>query len=221
MSLNKPYRTIAELPATLPVFPLEGVILLPMSRLPLNIFEPRYIAMADDALRGHRLIGIIQPSVTEAPTQQIPKLESVGCVGRITQFGETGDGRYGLTLTGVARFQIVQELESITPYRQCGVSYEVFANDLSPGTAASPGRAQLLETLKMFEESRGLQIDWSSIEEAPDLMLVDALSMNMQFNPKEKQALLEATSADMRAEILAAFAELELAEKSGVPTRLQ
>src|SRR5690348_4726008 len=130
MPMNAVYRGPGDLPATIPVFPLPGALLLPRGQMPLNIFEPRYLAMIDDALReGYRLIGMIQPDVAHPGPEARPNLYKVGCVGRLTQFAETGDGRYLIQLTGIARFRVEQEIAVATPYRQCRVSYTQYADD--------------------------------------------------------------------------------------------
>lgn len=222
MSLNKPYREISELPETIPPFPLGSVVLLPGNHLPLNIFEPRYLQMTDDSLRSNRLIGIIQPTQAQTSDAMSSELELVGCVGRITQFAESGDGRYAITLTGVARFRILHEMNTTTAYRNWRVTYDNYIDDLRQEPLISgTGREELLRMLRMFEQSRGLTIDKSTIEGATDANLINALSMQMQFKPKEKQALLEAIDVRARADILIAIAELEMAESSGAPIRLQ
>jgi Lon protease-like protein len=132
MPINADYRGPGELPQVIPVFPLPGALLLPRGQMPLNIFEQRYLAMIDDALRdGHRLIGMIQPDQARSDDDATPKLFSVGCVGRITQFAEAGDGRYILELTGVSRFKLVEEQKVLTPYRQCKVDYFPFIDDFT------------------------------------------------------------------------------------------
>ena len=132
MPMNAVYRGPADLPATIPVFPLPGALLLPRGQIPLNIFEPRYLEMVDDSLRdGRRLIGMIQPDPAHPDAEGRPSLYKIGCVGRITQLAETGDGRYHIQLTGVARFRLVEELEVATAYRQCRVSYLPFVQDFT------------------------------------------------------------------------------------------
>ena len=222
MSLNRPYTDSSQLPDTLPMFPLKGVLLLPRADLPLSIFEPRYLAMTDAAIRSDRLVGMIQPSVRSSSEAESPDLESIGCVGRITQFGETGDGRYVLTLTGIARFRVLQEVPTTTLYRQCRVSFGEFSSDLVSN--APPLRAKrdiLHKALETFERTRGLAIDWTSISETPDDVLVTTLAMKIPFGSREKQALLEAPDTMARAAILIAIAEMELATTSGVSNRLQ
>jgi len=129
MPMNADYHGPGDLPDVLPVFPLPGALLLPRGQMPLNIFEPRYIALVDDALAGRRLIGMIQPDGSGAGSDQKPSLYSVGSVGRITQLAETGDGRYLLELTGICRYRLIEELAVRTLYRQCRVTYDPFLDD--------------------------------------------------------------------------------------------
>jgi Lon protease-like protein len=207
------------LPDVIPIFPLTGVLLLPRARLPLNIFEPRYLAMIDDSLRdGHRLIGMIQPDPTHpGPDANKPNLFHVGCVGRITQFAESGDGRYLIQLTGVARFRIEEELPVATPYRQCRVSYQPFADDFVARKGEDEvDRKALLRALNDFLKANNLKADWKGIENAPNEALVNALAMMSPYDTAEKQAMLEAPDLKTRAEILIAVTEIELA-KSRTP----
>jgi len=213
MSMNAVYRGPGDCPTTIPLFPLPGALLLPRGQMPLNIFEPRYLAMIDDALRSHRLIGIIQPDdEADDATRLTPSLYRVGCLGRITQLAETGDGRYLLTLTGVARFELVEELRALTPYRQATVSYARFLTDFEARAGeAGVDRVGLLRALKDFAAANELKIDWKGVNEAPNEALVNALSMMAPFGAKEKQALLEASDLKTRAEMLVAITEMELA----------
>ena len=209
MAINSEYRGPGDLPETIPVFPLPGALLLPRGQMPLNIFEPRYLEMVDDALRdGHRMIGIIQPDAAHSQSEEHPKLFRVGCVGRITQFGETGDGRYILELTGIARFQIVEELTVLTPYRQCKVDFFAFVDDFA-----------VLEPLTKSRKANSLKVDGDGIRAAPNEALVNALAMMSPYGPAEKQALLEAPDLKTRAEILIAVTQMDLAKKqtSGDP----
>jgi Lon protease-like protein len=221
MTINNPYRTPDELPVAFPVFPLAKALLLPRGQLPLNIFEPRYLAMVDDAMKGPRIIGMIQPD-PEASAQNETQLCAVGCAGRITQLAETGDGRYMLTLTGVARFKVVEEIAATTPYRQCQADFTPFLVDFSPRAGEEEvDRDGVLRTLREFAETNNLQIDWSSVHEAPNEALVNALSMMSPFGAKEKQALLEATDLKVRADVLVAITEVELARGKSATTTLQ
>jgi len=216
MPMNAQYRGPIDLPEVIPVFPLPGALLLPRGQMPLNIFEPRYLAMVDDALRdGHRLIGMIQPDPTQPADADRPKLFRVGCVGRITQLAESGDGRYLIELTGVARFQVLEELAVATLYRQCRVTYAPFADDFVPRKGEQEvDRGALLAALSDFLKANNLKADWEGIEKAPNEALVNALSMMSPYGTAEKQALLEAPDLKTRAEILVAITEIELAKKN-------
>jgi Lon protease-like protein len=211
-----------EMPGVLPMFPLSGALLLPRGQLPLNIFEPRYLAMIDDALRSHRMIGMIQPD-PEAPQERAtPPLLKIGCAGRITQFAESGDGRYIITLTGVSRFALVEEVVAMTPYRQSRIDCLPFAADFLPRAGEEQvDRDGVLKALRDFAEENNLQIDWDSINQAPNEALVNALSMMSPFGPREKQALLEAEDLKGRAEVLVAITEIELARGKNAPQTLQ
>lgn len=214
MPTNAVYRGAADLPGTIPVFPLPGALLLPRGQMPLNIFEPRYLEMIDDSLRdGHRLIGIIQPDKTQTGTEDKPSLFKVGCVGRITQLAETGDGRYLIQLTGIARFRIEAELEVATAYRQCRVTFAPFVDDfVARKGEEAVDRKALLDALSAFLKANDLKADWEGIEKAPNEALVNALAMMSPYGPAEKQALLEAPDLKTRAEILVAVTEIELAK---------
>ncbi|WP_448040322.1 LON peptidase substrate-binding domain-containing protein [Bradyrhizobium liaoningense] len=222
MPINIEYRGPADLPEIIPVFPLPGALLLPRGQMPLNIFEPRYLAMVDDSFRdGHRLIGMIQPDVAHSPkNSDKPALFRVGCVGRITQLAESGDGRYILELTGVARFKIVEELEVLTAYRQCKVDFFAFVDDFTARMGEEEvDREALLAVLADFLKANNLKVDWEGVESAPNEALVNALAMMSPYGAAEKQAMLEAPDLKTRAEILIAVTEMDLAKKrtSGDP----
>ncbi|MGJ4927807.1 LON peptidase substrate-binding domain-containing protein [Bradyrhizobium sp. HKCCYLS2038] len=221
MPINAEYRGPAELPEIIPVFPLAGALLLPRGQMPLNIFEPRYLAMVDDAFRdGHRLIGMIQPDVTHSSSEERPVLFKVGCVGRITQLAESGDGRYILELTGVSRFKVVEEMTVLTAYRQCRVDYFPYVDDFTARKGEEAvDRDALLAVLTDFLKANNLKVDWAGIEAAPNEALVNALAMMSPYGPAEKQAMLEAPDLKTRAEILVAVTEMDLAKKrtSGDP----
>jgi uncharacterized protein len=222
MSINKSYRGPADLPNIIPVFPLSGALLLPRGELPLNIFEPRYLAMIDDTLAAHRVIGLIQPENDAATEDATPALQSVGCAGRLTQFGETGDGRYLITLTGVARFRLIEEVATEMLYRQCHVDFSPFLGDFTPSEGEEAvDRESVLRTLREFAEVNDVPVDWDSVREAPNEALVNALSMMSPYGPREKQALLEAPSLKIRAEVLVAITEYELARANRAASRLQ
>lgn len=216
MPMNAQYRGPIDLPQTIPVFPLAGALLLPRGQMPLNIFEPRYLAMIDDALRdGHRLIGMIQPDPAQSGPVATPSLYKVGCVGRITHMAESGDGRYLIELTGVARFRVEEELIANTAYRQCRVTYAPFADDFVARKGEDAvDRKALLDTLRDFLKDNDLKTDWKGIERAPNEALVNALSMMSPYGAAEKQALLEAPDLKTRAELLVAITEIDLAKKN-------
>ena len=216
MPMNAVYRGPADLAKVIPVFPLAGALLLPRGQMPLNIFEPRYLAMIDDSLRdGHRLIGMIQPDVAHAGRKDHPRLYKVGCVGRITQLAETGDARYLIQLTGIARFRVERELKVATAYRQCEVSYAPFLDDfVARKGEEAVDRKSLLTALSAFLKANKPEADWDGIENAPNEALVNALSMMSPYGPAEKQALLEAPDLKTRAELLVAITEIELAKKN-------
>jgi Lon protease-like protein len=211
MGSNVAYRTPDDLPEVIPVFPLSGALLLPRGRLPLNIFEPRYLAMVDDALKGARLIGMIQPDETRTASRSRPALYSMGCVGRITQFAETGDGRYLLSLTGIARFRVEEEMSVVTPYRQCRVTYPFAGDFVADAGAEEVDRELVLETLAEFLDANDLKADWEDISKAPTELLVNALCMISPFGAAEKQAMLEAPDLPARADVLVAVTRFALA----------
>ncbi|MDF3062683.1 MAG: peptidase lon domain protein [Microvirga sp.] len=210
--MNVSYSGPQDLPDVIPVFPLAGALLLPRGQMPLNIFEPRYLAMVDEALRTNRLVGMIQPELEGGGTPLVPKLYPVGCAGRLTQLAETGDGRYLITLTGIARFRVEAEVATTTAYRLCRVSFAPFATDfVARAGEDAVDRAAVLKALGDFVRASDLKIDWQAIKQAPNEALVNALSMMSPFGPKEKQALLEAPDLKSRAEVLVAITEIELA----------
>jgi len=196
-----------ELPDTIAVFPLAGALLLPRSRLPLHIFEPRYLQMVADALKTDgRLIGMIQPNLV--PGREGPGLHSIGCAGRITQFSETEDGRYMITLSGVSRFRILREVEGFCPYRRCDVKWDGFERDLGGEEQDTNfSRKPLMELLGRYFETRGLSADWNTLKEAEDELLINSLSMMLDFDAEDKQALLEAPSLQTRRETLVTLIE--------------
>jgi Lon protease-like protein len=225
MPMNVSFKSPDELPNVIPVFPLPGALLLPRGQMPLNIFEPRYLAMVDDALRTPlRLIGMIQPDPAHPGRDpQKPQLFRVGCLGRMTQFAESGDGRYLIQLTGVARFAIEEELAVDTPYRQCRVTYLPYSGDfIARKGEGEVDRKALLRALTDFLKANNLKADWEGIESAPNEALVNALAMMSPYGAAEKQALLEAPDLKTRAEILVAVTEIELAKsKTSGETPLQ
>ena len=204
----------ADLPAAIPVFPLPGALLLPRARLPLHIFEPRYLAMLDDVLKtSDRMIGMVQPDPNpNAPTpDEGPALQKIGCAGRLTQFSETEDGRYFITLAGVSRFRITQEIEGFTPYRRAAVSWDGFERDLGQAeTDPQFQRAPFLDLLSRYLTAKSLDTDWKSLEDTEDEMLINSLSMLLNFEAEDKQALLEAPSLTTRRETLVTLIEYAL-----------
>lgn len=216
MSVTERYRKPSDLPRHLPVFPLQGCIILPRSTLPLNIFEPRYLQMIDDVLAGTRLVGIIQPQGKtedeESPTDRHFPLRQTGCVGRITSFSETEDARLLITLAGITRFDIVTEVSTDKPYRICEVSYDNYTNDFIHGYGQDAvDWDKLLRVLKSYLAARQMSADWESIERSPAELLVNTLSVISPYGPEEKQALLEAQSLKERSEVLMTLAQMEMA----------
>jgi Lon protease-like protein len=199
-----------DLPNVLPVFPLPGALLLPRARLPLNLFEPRYLQMFDDALKTDaRLIGMVQPN--EVAGRDGNGLHMIGCAGRITQFSETEDGRYMMTLGGVSRFRVIKEVEGFSPYRKCEVNWDGFDRDLGDVEQDVVfDRKPFLNQLNKYFEAKGLSADWETLEEAEDELLINSLSMMMDFEPEDKQALLEAPSLSTRRETLVTLIEYSL-----------
>lgn len=202
--------TPADLPDTIPVFPLPGALLLPRARLPLHIFEPRYLAMFEDCLKTpQRLIGMIQPN--ELPGRPHHGLHRIGCAGRVTQFSETEDGRYMVTLTGISRYRVLDEVQGFTPYRRVSVDWTGFEGDLAP-SEKDPGfqRERFIKLLGRYFEDQGLSTDWDTLQDAEDELLLNSLSMLLNFSPDEKQALLEAPSLTTRRETLVTLLEYAL-----------
>jgi Lon protease-like protein len=203
------YRKAVDLPLAIPVFPLDGALLLPGGQLPLNIFEPRYLNMIDDVMAGDRLLGMVQ---TRGGERDLPALAPVGCLGKVTSFAETSDGRYLITLTGLCRFEIGEELPVRTPYRQVRARFDRFEADLREDKA--PGRLDrdaFLAALGRYLEHRGLGIEWESAQAAPIDALVNSLAMGLPFDAAEKQALLEAATIEDRAATLTALLEIDAA----------
>ena len=210
------YGSPGDVPAVVPVFPLPAALLLPRADMPLNIFEPRYLAMVDAAIAGDRVIGMVQPDETAAPVPRGPALRAVGCTGRIVSFAETGDGRYVITLTGIARFRIVDELVCNTLFRQCRVTTSPFAIDFT-AEETPVDRNAVLRTFRAYLDAHSLDVDWESVGRASNETLVNALAMMAPFGPAEKQALLEAPDLRARAETLVALTEMSLAARGGHP----
>ncbi len=207
----------ADLPSSVPVFPLSGALLLPFAQRPLNIFEPRYIEMVDDALRGNRLIGLIQPQdlAEECPPGR-PPLQKIGCLGRISHFEDNGDGRYFIILEGICRFEVVSELTVMTPFRQCAISAEPFASDFEREFGQEAvDRARFLKMMRDYAEFGDFELNWAEIERTGTADLVNFCCMVSPYGAREKQVLLEARSLEDRAETLIAMAEYEMARADG------
>ncbi len=203
-----------DLPETIAVFPLPGALLLPRARLPLHIFEPRYLQMLDDCMKTpHRLIGMIQPF--EGPGGE-RRLHAIGCAGRLTGFSETEDGRYMISLSGVSRFRVREEVVGFTPYRRCNVDWQGFSRDRGP-PEDDPAfkRAPFLDLLGRFFAAHALSTDWSALKEAETELLVNSLSMLCPFGPEDRQALLEAPSLSTRRETLVTLIEFALRSGQG------
>lgn len=202
------YAKATDLPQVLPVFPLDGALLLPRGQLPLNVFEPRYLNLVDDVMAGERMMGIVQ---TRGGERARPELAQVGCAGRVTSFAETSDGRYLITLSGVCRFRTGPELSSPTPYRQVRADYAAFERDLSEAADADVDKAPLLDALATYLKRRGLSVDWQAAEAAPAEALINSLSMALPFEAMEKEALLQAYGVVERLDTLVALLRIDAA----------
>jgi len=209
MNRNPFDPTTDRLPRLLPIFPLAGVLLLPRARLPLNIFEPRYLAMIEDAFKADRMIGMIQPT---DPTgrERVPALYETGCAGRITSFSETEDGRFLITLSGVSRFAIQREIDGVNGYRRVTPRWDRFTGDLEPESCGAIDRGRMLAGLKTYFRVQGLSVDWQAIETSLDERLVNSLAMICPFSPSEKQALLEAPDLAERGKLLIGLIEMAI-----------
>jgi len=214
MAYGAHYPDTGKLPDVLPIFPLPGALLLPGGQLPLNIFEPRYLNMVLDAMAAGRVIGMIQPVPVqgEAPRdpdlRDAPAIYPVGCLGRIVSFSETGDGRLLITLLGQTRFRVAEELAGKDGYRRVRPDFGDFTSDLDAGAAVTYDRERLVAAAAGFFDARGLDADWSSIEDAPDSLLVTSLAMVCPFDLREKQALLECDGTGARAALLTDLLEM-------------
>jgi len=213
--MNEPADIIGTdgLPPTVPIFPLAGVLLLPGGLLPLNIFEPRYLAMIRDAMAGQRLIGMVQPADPMSRAVK-PDVYKVGCAGRITQFNETGDGRYLIVLGGISRFRIAGELSTATLYRQVRADWSPYADDVDDLAAPDIDRPRLMKALRGFLSLHNIPAEWAAIEKAPGDALVTSLAMICPFAPSEKQALLEAGDIVERCTVMVALMEMALLNRA-------
>jgi uncharacterized protein len=213
MAGNVAYSGPRDMPGVIPVFPLPGALLLPRGQLPLNIFEPRYMAMIDHALATDRMIGMVQPNPDKG---DLGGLYPVGCAGRITQLAETGDGRYIITLSGVARFRLLPEVNAHTPFLQYSVDWTPFTDDYEAKKGEDEvDRKAVIEALRRFSEENSVEVDWDSVKGAPNEALVNALCMMSPYGVREKQALLEAVDLKSRGDMLVAITEMELAKAAG------
>ena len=219
--IDQPSSSLTQgLPKTVPLFPLSGALLLPGGQLPLNIFEPRYLRMVDDALGGARMIGMIQPS--DETGGDHPALFSVGCAGRITSFMETGDGRYLITLTGMRRFKVIAEGATDTPYRIAEADWNAYGVDVHGDPSGDEvDREAFLAVMRNYLDAEGLETDWEEASAASIDALVVSLAMGCPFAPNEKQALLEAETVAARAECLMALMEMSGREDNGGEQMLQ
>jgi Lon protease-like protein len=217
--MSEIYRGPADVPQRIPVFPLSRAILLPRATLPLHIFEPRYLQMVDDVMSTSRVLGMIQPTGAEeeeeSPVSRTAPLRRIGCAGRITSYQELDDGRLLISLSGIARFEVTEEVELAKPYRICTVSYERFLGDFSAGAGEEEvDRERLMSALKAYLQARDLKADWAAISKTSTEALVNSLALVSPYGSEEKQALLEAADLKTRAEMLVALAEMEMAAGS-------
>lgn len=198
-----------DLPSEIPLFPLTGVLLLPGGKLPLNIFEPRYLNMTDAAMSGGRMIGMVQPTGPNVGDQ--PEIYRTACAGRIVSFSETEDGRYLITLGGLLRFDIARELPLRDGFRLAEPDWAPYRDDLAESSSDTIDRSRMLTALKSYFEVNSVEANWQAIEDTPTDRLVNALAMMCPFQPSEKQALLEAPAISDRADIMVALLEMALA----------
>ncbi len=214
--MPRAYRSAEDLPGMIPVFPLVGAVIYPRANLPLNIFEPRYLAMVDAALSGERLIGMIQPRSPEDAAAAVPRLAEVGGAGRITAYQETDDGRYLVVLTGICRFRVSRETTAATPYRTVAADWAPFEGDLAQDAPVPPlDREALLQALKAYLRRGGFDVDWDRVANAPLGALVNSLAAECPFAPGEKQALLEAIDLEARCTTLITLLQMEQAGQNG------
>ena len=198
----KTYNSSIDLPSKLAIFPLTGAVLFPQTQLPLNIFEPRYLQMINEVLSSpERIMGMIQPNLSKNDTNS-KNLKKVGCAGIISSFSETGDGRYLVTLTGLIRFEVNNELDTTTQYRQVIADYDNYKEDLKPANLENIDRKSLLTLIKKYLEQRNLLIDWEIIEQSPTEQLINYSGVLVPFEPEEKQLLLETRSLFDRCKTL-------------------
>lgn len=210
--------TVEQLPATLPIFPLSGVLLLPGGELPLNVFEPRYLEMTRDALKADRLIGMVQPRERQEEVP-VPEVYRQGCAGRITEFSETDDGRYLITLSGLCRFDIREELPAVGGYRRVVPDFAPYFDDFKEAPDGVVDRKRLADSLRVYFRLQNIQADWKAIETAHDERVVTTLAMLCPFAPSEKQALLECRDLAERGRVLIALFEMAALGRGGGEAR--
>lgn len=210
-SISPFMQTYEELPTSLPIFPLKGTVLLPGNDLPLNIFEPRYLDMVRDAMRTHQLIGMIQPNDNDSP----PRLYQVGCVGRITSYTETSDGRIEIVLSGLCRFAVHEELASVRAHRIIAPDWQHYKEDFSsPSNASSQSQMLFNSGLKRYFATNKMEVDWNQLEKLEFGTLVDSLIMQLPLPAEDKQILLEAHSQQKRVSAFTAILEGIVGESS-------
>ncbi len=209
-----------DLPRVVPIFPLAGALLLPGGQIPLHIFEPRYCDMVRDSATTTRVIGMIQPRDPE-DRAEAPRIYPIGCLGGMTAFRETEDGRYFITLRGICRFSVVEEIETDSLYRQVLASYAKYRGDMQPSGDPEVDRDRLMPALRDFLESFEVEVDWETLEQVPDESLVRSLAMTCPFEPSEKQALLEAASLGERSRLLTSLIEMAILQRSDDQRRVQ
>ena len=207
------------LPLSLPIFPLEGVLLLPHGALPLNVFEPRYMAMVNDALAGDRLIGMVQPDQAAREAGEDGAIYQMGCAGKITEFSEMDDGRYLVSLTGIARFRIAEELDQEKGYRRVKPDWSDFESDLETTSCLGMDRGKVNGLLKKYFDEQGMDCDWDAVQSAPDGKLITCLAMACPLEPQEKQALLEATCCKTRADMFVRILEMAVCDAGGCDSK--
>ncbi|MEM7679613.1 MAG: LON peptidase substrate-binding domain-containing protein [Pseudomonadota bacterium] len=204
-----------DLPDVLPIFPLEGVLLLPGGNLPLNIFEPRYLAMVETAMASHRMIGMVQPKTEEPKHSGKSAIYDVGCAGKITEFAETEDGRYLISLTGISRFHVEQELSVVTNFRQINADWTSYKDDVVKADCLDMDREKLKNLLADYFSKNDMDCDWQAIEQADDSRLITCLSMACPLSPSEKQALLEAKDCGNRADLFMTMLQMAICAEDG------
>ncbi len=216
------FRIAEDLPKVIPIFPLESAIVFPRGNLPLNVFEPRYLNMVDDAMYSNRVIGMIQPFLPDGPGEkpliENPPLLKTGCLGRINSYSETDDGRYMVNLRGMCRFQIVEEQEMTRPYRMATVSYENFLGDMKPVSTKEPdiSRENLISALKTYLAANAIKTDWDAVTDAPMETLINALASGCPFSTIEKQMLLEFPTLQERGEALISLLHMDASGNGGL-----